>query len=155
MTGMTIGTEDPRSEEVRRLLERHLEFAYTHTPPEDVHAFDADALVDPAVSFYGCRLDGHLIGVGALKLLDDRHAELKSMHTTEEARGRGVGRRMVAHLLDVARSRVVTRVSLETGTGSPFAPARSLYSAAGFEPCAPFGDYTATAHNMFMTKNLT
>jgi putative acetyltransferase len=37
------------------------------------------------------------------------------------------------------------RVSLETGTMEAFAPARSMYEKAGFQPCPPFGDYTASA----------
>lgn len=155
MNAVAIGVEDPRAEEVRRLLERHLEFAYTHTPPEDVHAFDVERLLDPKVTFFGCRVGGRLVAVGALKMLDDRHAELKSMHTAAEARGRGVARMLVAHLLDVARTRGATRVSLETGTGAAFAPARSLYAAAGFVPCGPFGDYAPGPNNTFMTVVLT
>ena len=149
-----IATDDPRAGDVRALLERHLAFANATTPPEDIHALDIDALLDPAVSFFGYRVDGELLGVGALKRLDDTHAEIKSMHTAAAARGRGVGGAIVDHLLAVARERGYTRVSLETGSGPAFAPARSLYARAQFEPCAPFADYPDSPNSAYMTRTL-
>jgi putative acetyltransferase len=150
-----ILVDDPRRDDVRKLLERHLAFANEHSPPEDVHALDIDALVDPAVTFFSFRRDGELLGVGALKLLAAGHAELKSMHTAQAARGRGVGRAMVDQLIAVARDRGLHRVSLETGTMDAFAPARSLYARAGFTPCGPFGDYNPSRNSTFMTLSLT
>lgn len=94
------------------------------------------------------------MAVGALRQLDAAHAELKSMHTLSSARGRGVGRAMLEHLLDVARERGCTRVSLETGTMAAFAPARALYASVGFTPCAPFAAYRTTANSMCMTLAL-
>jgi putative acetyltransferase len=146
-----ILVDDPRREDVRRLLERHLAFANEHSPPEDVHALDVDALVDPAVTFFSFRDEGELLGVGALKQLAGDHAELKSMHTAEAARGRGVARALVDRLIAVARDRGVRRLSLETGTMDAFAPARSLYASAGFTPCGPFGDYNPSRNSTFMT----
>jgi putative acetyltransferase len=146
-----IGLDDPRAADVRELLDRHLAFANTHSPPEDVHALDVDALLDPRVAFFSFRHEGELLGVGALMQLDGDHGELKSMHTAEAARGRGVGRQLVAHLLAVAGARGLRRVSLETGSMQAFAPARSLYTAAGFSPCGPFGDYVPSPHSTFMT----
>ena len=76
------------------------------------------------------------------------------MHTTEAARGRGIGRAMVAHLVANARDRGFRRVSLKTGSQSAFAPARSLYTSAGFTPCAPFGGYRPSRDSTFMTLSL-
>jgi len=149
-----IAIDDPRAGDVRRLLERHLAFANLHSPPEDVHALDVEGLVDPAVTFFGYRVAGELLAVGALKRLDARHAELKSMHTAEEARGRGIGRAMVEHLLRVARERGYARASLETGSMAAFAPARALYARVGFVPCAPFGDYSPSRNSTCMTLEL-
>jgi len=143
--------DDPTADDVRQLLQRHLEFAHAHSPPEDVHALDVDGLLDPAVTFFSFRLDGELLGIGALQRLDVGHAELKSMHTAHAARRRGIGRAMVDHLVGVARHRGFRRVSLETGSMSAFAPARSLYAAAGFGPCGPFGDYRASPNSTFLT----
>ena len=143
-----ISIDDPLAEDVRELLERHLAFATSHTPPEDVHALDVDGLRDPAITFFSFRRKGELLGVGALKQLDRRHAELKSMHIVHAARGRGIGRAMLEHL-GVARDRGVSRVSLETGSGPPFVPARSLYAGAGFRPCEPFADYSPSRDGTF------
>jgi putative acetyltransferase len=150
-----IDLDDPRAPDVGHLLARHLAFTNTHSPPEDVHALDVDGLLDPAVTFYSFRVNGELLGVGALKQLDDGHAEVKSMHVAEAARGRGVGRALVDHLIAEARQRRLSRVSLETGSMAAFAPARALYASAGFEPCGPFGDYRPSANSSFMTLSLS
>lgn len=139
---------------MRRLLERHLTFAFSQVPAKDRHALDADALADPGVDFYALRVDGELLAVGALRKLDDRHAEVKSMHTAENARRLGLGRAMLDHLLAVARERGFRRVSLETGSMPAFAPARSLYASAGFTICGAFGEYAESANKTFMTLTL-
>jgi putative acetyltransferase len=155
VTGREISIDEPRAGDVRELLERHLAFANAHSPPEDVHALDVDGLVDPALTFFSLRHKGELLGIGALKQLDAGHAELKSMHTAEAARGCGTGRAILDHLIGVARDRGFRRVSLETGSMSAFAPARSLYARAGFTPCEPFGDYQPSSYSTFMTLPLT
>jgi putative acetyltransferase len=72
------------------------------------------------------------------------------MHTVEAARGRGIGRAMLDHLLAEARRRGYRRVSLETGSMDAFAPARSLYAGAGFFPCEPFDDYRPSPRSVYM-----
>jgi putative acetyltransferase len=146
--------EDPRAVDVRALLDVHLTFARADTPPEDAHALDIDGLADPAVTLFGFRSDGELLGVAALKRLDDAHAEVKSMHTAAAARGRGIGRALVEHLIAVARERGYLRLSLETGAGPTFAPARSLYARVGFVPCEPFAEYVASPNSAYMTLEL-
>lgn len=150
-----IEIDDPRRDDVRELLTRHWTFAGLHSPREDMHALDVDGLLDASVTFFSCRANGELLAVGALKRLDSHHAELKSMHTTEAARRRGIGREMVEHLLALARDRGFGRVSIETGSQAAFAPARALYASAGFEPCGPFGPYVASPNTAFMTRELT
>ena len=154
MAEPVIAPDDPRRADVRALLERHLAFTNATSLPEDMHALDVDGLCDPSVTFFGLRVDGVLLGVAALKRIDDEHAEIKSMHTAEAARGRGVARRLVEHVLGVARERGFRRVSLETGSGPPFAAARGLYASAGFTPCGPFADYPDSPHSAYMTLTL-
>ena len=96
----------------------------SQSPPESVFALDTDGLLDAAVTFYTCRREGQLLGMGALRELSPSHGELKSMHTAESERGTGIGRMMLAYLMAVARDRGYRRLSLETG------------SMAGFEPRA-------------------
>ena len=154
LTGCAIEIEDPRNPEVTVLLERHLAFCHATTPLEHAFALDLDGLLDPSVTFLALRRDGTLLAVGALKELDPTHGEIKSMHTAAEARRLGVGRAIVDYLLATAAGRGYTRVSLETGTMEAFAPARALYTNAGFVPCGPFADYADSPDNTFMTLAL-
>lgn len=154
MPDWIVAEDDPSEPDIIALLERHLEFARAVTPPDDVHALDLDGLLHESVTFFSIRADGRLLGIGAIKQLDERHMELKSIHTAAEARGNGVGRAMVDHLVDVARHRGARRVSLETGSMDEFAPSRALYSRVGFVECGPFGDYHPGRSSTFMTMEL-
>ena len=151
-----VAEDDPVADEVQALLTRHLAYAHEHSPPEHVHALDVSGLVDERVTFFGVRErdGGALLGIGALRHLDDTHAEIKSMHTAAEARGRGVARVLVERLLSVARARGYARVSLETGTDDAFRPARRLYESFGFAECDPFADYTRNTYSVCMTLPL-
>ena len=91
-----IAIDDPRRPDVLALLERHLQFARAQTPPEHSFALDVEGLVDPAITLFSVRADGSLLGIGAIKRLGPDHAEIKSMHTAETARGRGIGRDLLA-----------------------------------------------------------
>lgn len=151
-----IDVDDPRAEDVSALLRVHLSFANDHSPPEDVHALDVEGLEDRAVLFHSLRDSetDELLGVGALKELDGDHGELKSMHTVAAARGQGVGKALVTHLLELSCRRRYQRVSLETGTMEAFAPARALYESFGFEECPPFADYPDSPNSVYMTLAL-
>jgi putative acetyltransferase len=151
---IVVAVDDPRADDVRALLEQHLAFAREVTPPGHVHALEVESLLRPTITLFSVRGDGVLLGVGALSRVDDTHAELKSMHTSEAARGLGVGRAIVDHILAFATEQNYERVSLETGTMAAFTPARSLYSKVGFVPCEPFGDYTDNPHSICMTIEL-
>lgn len=154
MDQLTIEVDDPGAEDVQVVLARHLARARETTPPEGVFALPVEGLLDPAITFFSARRDGIVVGIGALKELDAKHGELKSMHTLEEERGKGIGRAIVDHLLAEARRRGYTRVSLETGSMDAFVPARALYASVGFEPCGPFGDYPDGPTSAFMTRSL-
>lgn len=149
-----IAIDDPRNPDVHALLRRHLEFSLGQTPPEHSFALDVDGLLDPAVTLYSIRVDGSLLGIGAIRRLSPHHAEIKSMHTAAAARGLGIGRAVLTHLLEVARAEGFRRVSLETGTTAAFAPAWALYERAGFVSCGPFGSYQPSKDNRFMTLAL-
>jgi len=152
VTGLVVAGDDPRRPDVAAVLERHL--AHATTEPGQVFALDLDGLTAAGVHFVSARRDGAVLGIGALKSLDAAHGELKSMHTVVEARGQGVARAIVVHLLDVARDRGHVRVSLETGSQEAFAPARALYTSLGFEPCGPFGAYADVPTSAFFTRTL-
>lgn len=154
MEDLAIRPDDPLAADVTRLLSAHLAFARSHGPPEDVHALDGEELTDPGTTFFSARAGGIVVAVGAIKRLDSEHAELKSIHTAEHARGKGVGTAMVTHLIEQARSMGFRRLSLETGAMDAFAPSRSLYLALGFRVCEPFVPYRASSNSVFMTLDL-
>ena len=149
-----IRLDDLRGAEIAALLEEHLRDMYATSPPESVHALDMDALRHPDISFWTLWDGNMLAGCGALRQLDARHAEIKSMRTGKDYRRRGMGARMLEHLIATARLRGYRRLSLETGSVEYFAPARALYRRFGFTECAPFGDYTPDPNSVFMTLAL-
>jgi putative acetyltransferase len=151
---MRIVADDLTGAEIRELLEEHLRSMHALSPPGSVHALDLARLRQPGISFWTAWDDGVLVGCGALKELDRSHGEIKSMRTPQALRRRGAGRAILVHILEVARSRGYERLSLETGSGEPFAPAQRLYESFGFTRCAPFGDYVPDPHSVFMTLRL-
>ncbi|MEP2889942.1 GNAT family N-acetyltransferase [Tateyamaria sp.] len=151
---LQIARDTPETADVRALLLRHFDLMRAGSPEESCHVMEPTALLDRGVMLFSARDNGKVLGVGALARLDDNHGELKSMHTSAEARGRGVARAILSALLDVARDQGLKRVSLETGTAEMFAPARALYLANGFVECPPFGDYASDPLSIFMTHTL-
>jgi len=149
---IVITTEKSLNDELAQILQAHWLFCTSSTPIEHVYALDASKLFSPDITVFGARIDGELVGVGAIRKLDAHHAELKSMHTLAKSRGSGVGRAMVAHIEDFARSSGIERMSLETGTNEAFKPARELYKYLGYNSCDAFGDYVLSEDNMCMTK---
>jgi len=149
---LRVAEGDPLVPDVLALLDEHLAEMRRTSPPESVHALDPYALAAEGVLFLAAREDdGTLLGVGALKTLSPAEGELKSMRTAASARGRGVASTVLTALLEAARSRGMSRVSLETGTEPLFDPAVRLYRRHGFTPCAPFADYTDDPHSRYLT----
>ena len=151
---MIIELDDLSRPEIHVLLNEHLESMYELSPPESVHALDLQKLRQPDITFWSAWDGGLLLGCGALKELDKRHGEVKSMRTPNTLRRRGAGRAILAHIVEIARSRTYERLSLETGSMDAFKPAQKLYESFGFTYCGPFGDYSEDPNSCFMTLKL-
>ena len=149
---IVITTEKSLTDELAHVLQAHWLFCTSSTPIEHVYALDASKLFSPDITVFSARIDGELVGVGAMRKLDLLHGELKSMHTLAKSRGSGVGKAMVTHIEDFARKSGIERVSLETGTNEAFRPARELYKSLGYQSCDAFGDYVLSKDNTCMTK---
>ena len=149
---IVISSEKSLTEELTQVLQAHWLFCTSSTPIEHVYALDASKLFSTDITVFGARINGELVGLGAMRKLDVDHAELKSMHTLAKSRGLGVGKAMVAHIEDFARSSGIERMSLETGTNEAFRPARELYKSLGYKSYEAFGDYVLSEDNMCMTK---
>ncbi len=151
---MDIQIDDLRSAEIIQLLQEHLRNMFQLSPPESVHALDLEALRSPEITFWSVRRKGELLGCGALKELDARHGEIKSMRTVAAHLRKGVASTLLRHMIDEAKRRSYRRLSLETGAQAAFAPARGLYARFGFEPCGPFADYIEDPNSFFVTREL-
>jgi len=151
---MDIRIDDPRHPEVARLLRKHLDSMALYSPPESIHALDDEGLRKADVTVWCAWEDSELLGCGALKELDGRHGEIKSMRTAEKYRRRGVAARLLEHIIDEARRRSYLRLSLETGSDESFAPARHLYGRFGFSECGPFNGYVEDPFSVYMTRPL-
>jgi putative acetyltransferase len=127
---------------------------HASSPPGAVFALDLAGLRAPEMSFYVAWEGERVVGMGALRELDPASGEIKSMRTHGSHLRKGVGARVLEHLLGVARSRGYRRVSLETGSGSAFEPALALYRRFGFVNGERFGDYAGGEFNQFMHLEL-
>ncbi len=147
--------EDPlESPAVLALLREHLDTLAPTAPAESRHALDLDGLRAPDVTFWSVWDGPELAGFGALKELSHEHGEVKSMRTARAYLGRGVASAVLRHIIDEARRRGYTRLSLETGSMDFFEPAHRLYRSSGFDPCEPFGAYKPDPNSAFMTLAL-
>lgn len=151
---LDIRVDDLSGPEIAALLQVHLRGVALISPPESIHALDLEALRRPDVTFWSVWQETELLGCGALKELDPRHGEIKSMRTAPAHLRKGVASSLMRHMLEEARRRGYERLSLETGSMEAFAPAHGLYASFGFTWCGPFGAYAEDPNSVFMTRKL-
>jgi putative acetyltransferase len=151
---MKIEIDDLSRPAIQALLDEHLQNMYELSPPESVHALDIEKLRAPEITFWSAWEGPLLLGCGALKELNRKHGEVKSMRTHNAHRRKGTGRAILTHIIEVAKSRAYERLSLETGSMEAFKPAQRLYESFGFIYCGPFGQYILDPNSVFMTMRL-
>lgn len=149
-----IVEDDLTNPAVLALIELHVRAAHENSPPGSVFALDLSGLRNDRVTLWTAWEGQTLLGMAALKALDERHGEVKSMRTAPGQERRGVAACLLDHVLTVARQRGYGRVSLETGSNAPFAAARALYARAGFTVCGPFNGYSDIAFSTYFTRTL-
>ena len=151
---MDIKIDDLKGSEIYELLQEHLRSMALISPPESVHALDIEELRKPEITFWTVWESGELLGCGAIKELNSQHGEVKSMRTSSSHLRKGVAKNLLSHILEEAKRRGYSRVSLETGSMKAFEPARTLYANFGFRYCEPFADYIEDQNSVFMTREL-
>jgi putative acetyltransferase len=144
------GLEDPR---VVDLVHLHATRGLAENPPGTAFPLDIAKLKPPEVRFWTVWDDGALLACGALRRLSAEHAELKSMHTVEAARRRGIGAALLKHMMAEAEREGIVRLSLRTGSWPYFHAARELYRRHGFVECPPFEGHAENAGSVFMTRS--
>jgi putative acetyltransferase len=158
MTGVEITIEQPSgpTADVSTLIAELDDVLGAVYEPEQRHGLSIEQVFQPHVRFFVARQGDRAVGCGAVALFDD-YAEVKRMYTRDAARGRGVGKALLARIEREAREAGKPILRLETGTLQ--AAAIGLYERCGFRPCAAFGHYAALpphriATSLFYEKRL-
>ena len=140
--------------EVNDLLKKHFIELRSVSPAGSTHVLDIDGLKDPSIKFWSLWENNKLIGCGALKFLEKGHGEFKSIRVADEFRKKGIGERIINHLIEEAKKLEISKLSIETGAGEFFLPARNLFSKFGFKTCPPFAHYKNDPNSCYFTLNL-
>ncbi|MCH9690510.1 MAG: GNAT family N-acetyltransferase [Gammaproteobacteria bacterium] len=151
---MKIHIDDLTGTEIAKFLEDHVAEMRSVSPPESKHALDLKSLRQPEITFWTMWDEAHLVGCGAIKHLDDNHAEIKSMRLIKALRGKGLASTLLQHIIDFSRDRGYLHLSLETGSMEFFEPARKLYEKFGFNYCEPFAEYKLDPNSVFMSLSI-
>ncbi|AGK52312.1 GNAT family N-acetyltransferase [Bacillus sp. 1NLA3E] len=151
---MDIKLDDLTGTKVAEFVKEHLLSMALNSPPESIHALNLEQLQRPEITFWSAWKKNELLGCGALKELNSLHGEIKSMRTSTSHLRKGVAKRILQQIIEEAKRRGYSRISLETGSMNAFEPARRLYAGFGFQYCKPFSDYIDDPNSVFMTKVL-
>ena len=150
MSDLIIRVDDLSGAPTRALLTLHLAGMQANSPAGHVFALDLSGLQVPDVTVWSAWVGEAIAGIGALKDLGDGSGEIKSMRTHPDCLRKGVGAAILDWIIEDARVRGLSRLSLETGSGASFEPALAMYRKRGFQSGAAFSDYEASAFNQFM-----
>ena len=140
--------------EVNELLKKHFIELRSVSPEGSTHVLDIDGLKDPSIKFWSLWENNKLIGCGALKFLEKDHGEFKSIRVADEFRKKGIGERIINHLIEEAKKLEISKLSIETGAGEFFAPARKLFNKFGFKKSEPFAHYKIDPNSCYFTLDL-
>ena len=141
--------------EVLELLNKHFIELRSVSPEGSAHVLDIEGLKDKNIKFWSLWEDNLLMGCGALKFLNKEHGEFKSIRVEDKFRKKDNGIKILKHLIFEAKKLNIKRISVETGTGDFFAPARKLFNKCGFKPCKPFAHYKKDIDACYMTLLLS
>ena len=140
--------------EVNNLLKKHFIELRSVSPAGSTHVLDIDGLKDPSIKFWSLWENNKLIGCSALKFLEKGHGEFKSIRVADEFRKKGIGERIINHLIEEAKKLEISKLSIETGAGEFFAPARKLFNKFGFKKSEPFAHYKVDPNSCYFTLDL-
>ena len=140
--------------DVNDLLKKHFIELRSVSPAGSTHVLDIDGLKDPSIKFWSLWEDNKLVGCGALKFLEKNHGEFKSIRVADEFRKKGIGERIINHLIEEAKKLEISKLSIETGAGEFFAPARKLFNKFGFKKSEPFAHYKVDPNSCYFTLDL-
>ena len=137
--------------EVHQLLIKHFIELRSVSPEGSTHVLDISGLKDLSIKFWSLWEGDELMGVGALKFLDKTHGEFKSIRVNDKFRNKKNGLKVINHLIKEAKKLDIEKLSLETGAGVFFNPARKLFNKCGFKVCNPFSHYKEDVNSVYMS----
>tara|TARA_Y100000389_G_C17234514_1_gene399860 strand:+ start:146 stop:613 length:468 start_codon:yes stop_codon:yes gene_type:complete len=140
--------------EVNDLLIKHFIELRAASPEGSAHVLDIPGLKVSSIKFWSLWEDEKLLGCGALKFLDKGHGEFKSIRVHDNFRNKGNGIKVIRYLIEEAKKLKIKRLSIETGSGKFFLPARKLFQKCNFKPCKPFAHYKEDVNSIFLTKHI-
>ena len=140
--------------EVNELLNKHFIELRSVSPEGSAHVLDITGLKDQSIKFWSLWDNNQLIGCGALKFLEKNHGEFKSIRVADKFRKSGIGEKIIEHLVEEAKKLEISKLSIETGAGDFFIPARKLFSKFGFKKCIPFAHYKEDPNSCYYTLDL-
>ena len=138
--------------EVNELLIKHFVELRAASPEGSAHVLDIPGLKTPSIKFWSLWEDKKLLGCGALKFLEKDHGEFKSIRVHDNFRNKGYGLKIIEHLIEEAKKLDIKRLSIETGAGEFFKPARNLFEKCDFQPCKPFAHYKEDINSIYLTR---
>ena len=138
--------------EVNQLLEKHFIELRAASPEGSAHVLDIDGLKHSSIKFWSLWKNKTLAGCGALKFLNNEHGEFKSIRVHDVFRRKSIGTEIIKLLIKEAQNLNIKQISIETGAGDFFIPARKLFRNCGFEPCKPFAHYKEDKNSIYLTK---
>jgi putative acetyltransferase len=141
--------------EVHDLLVKHFIELRSVSPEGSAHVLDINGLKDSSIKFWSLWEQDELMGIGALKFLDKEHGEFKSIRVNDKFKNNGYGLKVINHLINEARNLEVKKLSLETGAGNFFTPARKLFIKCGFKVCDPFSHYEEDVNSVYMCMQIS
>lgn len=149
-----VREDDLSSQQTRDLLALHTAGMQAYSPPGGVCALDLSGLRTPEVKVWSAWREGHIASIGALKMLGDAAAEVKSMRTHPDFLRMVAATAVLDQIIAAASARNMNRLSLETGSGPSFEPALTMYRHRGFANGPAFADYVPSAFNQFLHLDL-
>ena len=139
---------------VDELLKKHFIELRSVSPEGSAHVLDIKGLKDSSIKFWSLWENDELIGCWALKFLDDNHGEFKSIRIADKFRKNGLGTKIIDHLINEAKKLNIKKISVETGSGDFFSPARKLFKKCGFKTCDPFAHYKNDPNSCYFSIDI-
>lgn len=151
---LIIKRDDLTDAAVLNLVQFHNEMTLQNADKASPSFLTPESLKGPDVHFWTAWQGQELCGMGGFKIFDEGKAELKSFRTIEKFRARGLGGKLLDHIIGEARLMGLRHLFLGTGANPYYDSAVRLYRSRGFVPTEPFDCYEADPYSHFFVLSI-